>query len=293
VSTLAGERGGIVRFVARFTLARMLVFAVSLLGALIVLELLIGFVAHRVPSPWRPPWLLATGLLSGALLLRLYRGEVRYFERREATELETAGAAWQVAAGIALGAALFGAVFAFLALGGYVRQVGFGGFAGLPAALAISFLAAIGEELVFRGAIFRIAEERLGTTAALIISGAVFGLLHAANPGATPVSTAAIALEAGALLGVAYSASRSLWLPMGLHFGWNFTEGGIFGAAVSGGRSHGLIDSALSGPTLMTGGAFGPEASVIAVAVCCAAAALIGLWTVRHGRWRPWRRAVD
>jgi hypothetical protein len=293
VSTLARERGSIARFVARFTLARLLVFAVSLLGALIVLQLLIGLVAHHVPSPLRPPWLLAAALLSGALMLWLYRGEVRYFERRDVTELATVGAAWQVAVGIALGAALFSAVFAFLALGGYVRHVGFGGFAGLPAALATSFSAAIGEELVFRGAIFRIAEERLGTTAALIISAAIFGLLHAANPGATPVSTAAIALEAGALLGVVYSASRNLWLPMGLHFGWNFTEGGIFSAAVSGGRSQGLIDSALSGPALMTGGAFGPEASVIAVAVCCAAAATISLWTVRHGRWRPWRRPVE
>jgi hypothetical protein len=104
------------------------------------------------------------------------------------------------------------------------------------------------------------------------------------------VSTVAIALEAGALLGVTYAASRSLWLPMGLHFGWNFTEGGVFGTAVSGGQSHGLIESVLSGPTLVTGGAFGPEASVIALAVCLAATAVTGLWTVRHGRWRPWRR---
>jgi hypothetical protein len=118
----------------------------------------------------------------------------------------------------------------------------------------------------------------------------LFGLLHAANPGATPVSTVAIALEAGALLGVAYSASGSLWLPIGLHSGWNFTEGGVFGTAVSGGQSHGLIESVLSGPTLVTGGTFGPEASVIAVAVCLAATAVAGVWTVRHGRWRPWRR---
>jgi hypothetical protein len=52
-----------------------------------------------------------------------------------------------------------------------------------------------------------------------------------------------------------------------LHFGWNLTEGGIFGAAVSGGQYSGLIVAPLSGPPFITGGAFGPEASIAAVAV--------------------------
>jgi hypothetical protein len=175
-----------------------------------------------------------------------------------------------------------------LALGGYLQHVRFGGFAGFWSPLATAVGAGVGEELVFRGVIFRMTEERLGTAAALIVSSLLFGLVHAANVGATTVSTAAIALEAGALLGIAYSASRSLWLPIGLHFGWNFTEGGIFGTAVSGGQSRGLLDSVLSGPNLMTGGSFGPEASLIAVAVSLAATVAIGLWAARHGRWRPW-----
>jgi hypothetical protein len=180
-------------------------------------------------------------------------------------------------------------VLALLALGGYVQSAAFAGFSGLPLQFSVSFAAAVGEEIVFRGAIFRIIDERLGTTAALIISSVLFGLVHAANPGATAISTVAIALEAGALLGVAYSAVRSLWLPIGLHFGWNFAEGGIFGTAVSGGHAHGLIASELSGPTLITGGSFGPEASVIAVAVGLTATVVIGVCTVRHGHWRPWR----
>jgi membrane protease YdiL (CAAX protease family) len=70
---------------------------------------------------------------------------------------------------------------------------------------------------------------------ALLVSAAVFGRVHAGNPGASWVSSLSIALESGVLLGLAYAATRSLWLPIGLHFGWNFTAGGIFGAAVSGG----------------------------------------------------------
>ena len=141
------------------------------------------------------------------------------------------------AAGVTMGAVLFCLVLASLFLAGEVQQVHFNGFMGLSTQASASLAAAVGEELLFRGAIFRIAEEWLGTTAALIISAVLFGAAHGLNSGATPISVAAIALEAGVLLGVAYSASRSLWLPIGMHFGWNFTEGGLFGASVSGGQS--------------------------------------------------------
>ena len=283
-----GERGVFRRFIARFTLARILLFGALLLAALFGLQIGISFVAHQIPRPMRPLWSLPAELLYGGLMLWLYCTLVRYFERREVPELAARGAARRVAAGALLGAVLFSIVYAMLALGGFLQHVRFGGFAGFWSPLATAIGAGVGEELVFRGVIFRLTEARLGTTAALIISSLLFGMVHAANVGATPVSTAAIALEAGALLGVAYAASRSLWLPIGLHFGWNFTEGGIFGTAVSGGQSRGLLDSVLSGPNLMTGGSFGPEASVIAVAVSLAATVTIGLWTVRHGRWRPW-----
>ncbi len=270
----------------------MLLFSVSLFAALIILQGVIASVAKRLPGPVRSLWLLPTELLYSGLMLWLYCLLVRHLERRGIAELAKKNSAPRVAAGIALGLALFGAVYALLAVGGYVQHAVFGGLAHLLSQLATSIAAAVGEELVFRGAIFRIAEERLGTAAALIISSVLFGLTHAANPGATPVSTVAIALEAGALLGIAYSASRGLWLPIGLHFGWNFAEGGIFGTVVSGHESHGLIESQLSGPTLVTGGTFGPEAGVIALAVCLAATVAIGIWTVRQGRWRPWGRPV-
>jgi len=287
-----GDRGAIARLISRFTLVRMLLFSILLFAPLIVLQGAIGSVAKRLPNPVRSLWLLPTELLYSGLMLWLYCLLVRYFERRGIAELAKKNSAPQVALGIALGVALFGAVYALLAVEGYVQDAVFGGLAGLLSQLATSIAAAVGEELVFRGAIFRIAEERLGTAAALIISSVLFGLAHAANPSATPVSTVAIALEAGALLGMAYSASRGLWLPIGLHLGWNFAEGGIFGTVVSGHDSHGLIESQLSGPTVLTGGTFGPEAGIIAIAVCLAATVAIGIWTVRHGRWYPWGRAV-
>jgi uncharacterized protein len=111
--------------------------------------------------------------------------------------------------------------------------------------------------------------------------------------GAAFVSTASVALEAGVLLGLAYTATRSLWFPIGIHFGWNFTEGGIFGAPISGLPSQGLLRFPLSGPDILTGGSFGPEASVVSVIVCLIASALIGRMAVRSGRWRTLRSARD
>lgn len=130
----------------------------------------------------------------------------------------------------------------------------------------ISFLfVACGEEVIFRGLLYRMISERYGMWLALIVSSLFFGIVHIFNPGASLWSSIAIAIEAGLLLGAAYQFSGSLWLPIGIHWGWNFTQGNIFGFAVSGGDSgDSIIRSTATGPDLFTGGAFGPEASILA-----------------------------
>jgi uncharacterized protein len=281
--------GRLRRLVSRYTLARLVVFSISLFTILIVSQLLMQTVAHALPRDARPVWWLLSESSYAAVMLWLYSLQVRYFERRGVSELAPGDAPSRLAAGIILGFILFGSVLALLYQGGYVSHVQFDGFAGLTTQASASLGAAVGEELLFRGAIFRITEEWLGTTAALVISAALFGAAHGLNSGATLIGVIAIALEAGVLLGIAYSASRSLWLPMGMHFGWNFTEGGLFGTAVSGGHSHGLVTVSLEGPVHITGGAFGPEASIIAIAVCLIMATTLGIYSLRHGHWRPWR----
>ncbi len=284
---------GFRRFLARFKIVKLLVFAIPLLAALVVSQLLMQGVAHALPLAGRPLWWLASGSLYAAGMLWLYSLQVRYFECRQVSELAPRDAPSRISVGVTMGALLFCLVLALLLLAGEVQQVHFNGFTGLSTQASTSLAAAVGEELLFRGAIFRIAEEWLGTTAALIISAVLFGAAHGLNSGATPISVAAIALEAGVLLGVAYSASRSLWLPVGMHFGWNFTEGGLFGASVSGGQSHGLVAVTLEGPVQLTGGSFGPEASIVAVAVCLVAAAMLGIYSVRRGHWRLWRHRSE
>jgi hypothetical protein len=104
-------------------------------------------------------------------------------------------------------------------------------------------------------------------------------------------------LEAGVLLGAAYALTGRLWLPIGLHIAWNFTEGSIFGMSVSGNSTAGtaadsaLLRGSLSGPQILTGGAFGPEASIVAVTVCLLVAIYFLYRTVKLGRIEPpaWR----
>ena len=213
----------------------------ALIAAYIGAQLAVAWARGLLPGPDRG-LVTASGCgLASVLLLLLYAALVRVFERRRPSELALRPGAGLAVAGAAGGFLLFALVLAALFGLGLARLGGGGDTAQLAPMAVAAVFAAVGEELAIRGGVFRVLEEGLGSLAALVLSASLFGLLHAANTGATPVSTAAIAVEAGLLLGAAYMATRNLWLPIGLHFGWNFTEGGIFGAAVSGGRSHGAL----------------------------------------------------
>jgi hypothetical protein len=124
----------------------------------------------------------------------------------------------------------------------------------------------VGEEMICRGVIFRQIDERWNTWAAFVVSALLFGFMHIFNDGATWWSSLAIAIEAGLMLGAAYKWSGSLWLPIGIHWIWNFTQGNIYGFSVSGTVAGGsVLVPVVDGPEIITGGAFGPEASIIAV----------------------------
>ncbi len=231
--------------------------------------------------------------LAGALAILLaYALLVRAMEHRWAGEIAPARAPAGLIGGALLGLALFGSVIAILTALGIAHVTATPGQS-LLAAGNMAVLAAVGEELIVRGALFRITEEMFGTLVALIVSAVFFGAIHLANPGATLASGVAIMLEAGLLLAACYVLTRDLWLAIGLHFGWNFTEGGIFGAAVSGGQFKGLYHTTLTGPDLLTGGAFGAEGSVVAVGVCVAAALVLMTAAIRRGHWQGLRLRLN
>ena len=279
-------RGSLFHTITRVAFIRLILFFVLPVTAYVGAQLALPQIAKHVPKDNAQVVVLAAAFGLCLLMVGVYTLLVRWVEGRHARELSPFRGLPLVIGGAVFGFALFCAVYAVLWAMGIAHWQGMTGIAVAVSAVVMAAVSAVGEELIVRGGVFRILEDSFGTLVALTLSAALFGLLHAFNHGATTVSTVAIALEAGVLLGAAYAYSRNLWLPIGLHFGWNFTEGGVFGAAVSGGGGgKGLVSMPLSGPDLLTGGAFGPEASIVAVAVCFLAALVLIVLTIRSRRW--------
>ena len=134
------------------------------------------------------------------------------------------------------------------------------------------------EELLSRGYHLQTIASGFNLFWGVIISSAVFGLLHLQNPSATWVSTAGI-FFAGVFLAYGYIRTKQLWLPIGLHIGWNFFEGVVFGFPVSGLDIYPLTRIEVTGPELWTGGAFGPEAGLIVLPSLAVGGILIYLFT--------------
>ncbi|MEU8176504.1 CPBP family intramembrane glutamic endopeptidase [Microbispora hainanensis] len=234
---------------------------------------------------------LVLGVATAVLAVVVYARVVRWSEHRAPVEVAVPGAAPAVGRGMLIGAGMFAAVIVNLAFLGYFRVDGLGSVTGAIGLLGFMAAAAVTEELMFRGVLFRIVEQWTGTWIALGLSGLVFGLMHLGNEHASLWGAIAIAIESGGMLAAAYAATRTLWLPIGLHFGWNFAEAGIFSAEVSGnGATHGLLNSVTSGPALLTGGDFGPEASSYAV-LFGALLTIVFMWLARRrGNLVPLRR---
>jgi len=237
-------------------------------------------------------WLtLALGVVTAVLAILVYAWVVRRTERRTPAEVARAGAVARTTRGVLIGFAMFAAVIVNIALLGGYHVHGLGSVSGAAGLFGFMAAAAVTEELFFRGVLFRIVEERTGTWIALLLTGLVFGLMHLFNPDASLWGAIAIAIEAGFMLAACYAATRNLWVPIGLHFGWNFAAGGIFSVVVSGnGTSKGLLDATMSGPAVLTGGDFGPEASLYTVAAGLLLTAVFMWLAHRRGHIFPARR---
>jgi hypothetical protein len=277
------RRPGKVWAFLQFPLTRFLLGAAAIVLWIVAVE--VGLHAAHIPG--RSPLGALAALIVAAGAIALYCSLVKFIERRPVTELAADGAAKHLSRGIITGAILFCASMLAMKLAGGWDYTGLAPLSVLIYPCVASLMAGVQEELLVRGLLFRLVEERLGSWIALAVSALIFGLLHAFNPGATAVSTAAIALEAGILLGAAYMYTRSLWFVIGLHFAWNFTEGGIFSTSVSGSRAEGMIGVQFMGSDTLTGGSFGPEASLPAVLVCLAAGIAFIILARRSGRVVP------
>ncbi|MCR5841552.1 MAG: CPBP family intramembrane metalloprotease [Bacteroidales bacterium] len=239
-----------------------------LLGGVILFMLLYG--AGWMLDAVSNPWLRMSGFVLASLLgLFIYAVWTNLTEHRPVTELTLKRTWSDLGLGMLLGILFFGVVTGLMALAGCYR-ISEAHFDPILLLLAFFqfFFVAVYEEIIFRGVLFRLIDDRWNTLAALIVSALLFGAIHMMNPGATVWSAVAIAVSAGLLLGAGFKGSGTLWLPIGLHWAWNFVEGNVFGFFVSGTSVQTKIFSAvITGPDWLTGGRFGAEAAVPTVVV--------------------------
>jgi membrane protease YdiL (CAAX protease family) len=260
----------------RIVLAAVLVVA-AVAAAQVVVKQLRGVLSlgGALPALYYLVYLVASVLVA----YLVYRAYVRLVEKRPVTELSRAGAPGELGIGAAVGLGLVAAVLGTLWILGYYRIAGANALAVVFVSLANDGAGAFVEEVVLRGIVFRITEERLGTWVALAISVVLFALLHLASPNATVTSTVVVGVEGGVLLSAAYVLTRRLWLAIGIHFGWDFSQDAIFGV---GKGVKGLMDGDLSGPVGLSGGSAGIEGSVVALLLCV----VVGAYLLVRAGWR-------
>jgi len=216
--------------------------------------------------------------------LGLYAVAVRLGEGRWPEELDPRKAPLDLGVGLLIGALMLSAAVGGLyALGVY--EIGGPRAASPWGAIAMAVESGVMEELLMRAIVLRLLMRAFGIWPALVLQAALFGALHLANPNATATAAVAIAIEAGLMLAGFYLLTGRLWASIGVHAAWNFTQGWVWGASVSGipvTESWLVSKPRIGAPEFLSGGAFGPEASSPAMVVGTAVAVVV--------LWRAWRK---
>jgi len=230
--------------------------------------------AHNlVDKPYRQVW---PQVLAAGLSFLAYRFFARRVEKRDLTEFAPQAAVREAFLGLLLGAGLVCTVYVLLGLLGAYHLDGVNDATPrLLLPLADLLMVGLAEEIVFRGLIFRIAEQSIGTRWAIIVSAVIFGLAHLSNQGISLVPVAAT-VAYGVLQAAIYIRTRRLWLCIANHIAWNFCVGQIFSTSVSGQDVQvRLLRGQFRGSDLLTGGVYGVEGSVITLIVVSAVAAYV------------------
>ncbi len=267
------------RRVLRHPIARMITASLAMF---LPLALSFALMETLLPKGTGVAW---PNLVAALVCVLGYRVYVKRVERRAVTELSGSGAPAEWAAGAGLGVLLGLLTLAPLYVLGVYRIEGVGeGFQLLkqiPEMLLVSVL----EELLIRAVMFRIAEQAWGSQRALVFSTVLFVAAHL--PGEISLIGVLVTAAASLAFTAAYQLSRRLWLPMGMHFAWNYLFSAVFSVPVSGHEASGWLRGSLSGPEWLSGAAYGIEASTIALLVWVVADAILLHRVYRRGKFLP------
>ena len=205
---------------------------------------------------------LIKGIIASSFVIFTYIYFYRKYEKREIGEFSGKGLLKNTILGVLIGTTLQGLTILVIYFFGDFQLISVNPFSSIITPFAVAFSVAIFEETLLRGIIFRIVEEKLGSYISLLISAIIFGAAHLLNPDSSVISSICIGIV-GFMFGASYIYSRSLWLPIAIHFSWNFVQSGIFGAITSGNeKTSSLFSTKISGAEFITGGAFGPEGTI-------------------------------
>ncbi len=228
---------------------------------------------------------LISGLFTALLVVLTYTYLFKFYEKREISEFSKKGIIKNLSIGIVLGIILQSLTILVIYLNDGYSVISTNSILFIIPPLTMGITSAIIEETLFRGIIFRIPEQKLGSYISLFISALIFGALHLSNPNSSLSAGIGLAIQAGLLLGAAYIYSRNLWFPIAIHFAWNFTQSAIYGANVSGNAiSKTLITSKIKGAEWFTGGEFGPEGSIQATVFCLIATIVLLVLSHKEGK---------
>ena len=212
----------------------------------------------------------------------------RLYEKRQIHELSAKLFVSNASIGFLSGVLLQSLFILFIYLGGTFLVIRVNSPSVLVQPFAFALTAGFVAEIILIGVLFRLLEQQIGTAFSLIAFIMLFAILHVNVKGATPISVGATAMQAGLLLPAAYVFSRNLWLPIFLHFGWDFAEPGIFGGInPSSSLTQGLLTSKIAGNPLLTGGPTGPQDSLTSLVLCLFLGLMLLLLAKRKNNLKP------
>jgi membrane protease YdiL (CAAX protease family) len=269
----------------------LLLFTVALFGALG--SVLLSYLSSISYAGFL---LLGTLSISLAVTISIFIAR-RYLDRRSFISLglqSNRRAIFDLLFGFALTGSMLGLIFLVEWVFGWLDVESFAwqveNFASLSVSiltmLLIFILVSWQEELLSRGYWLQNLSEGLNESWGVLLSSATFALAHVLNPNLSWMAFVGLFLS-GLFLAYGYLRTKQLWLPIGLHLGWNFFEGTVFGFPVSGQYYYQLIRQSTSGPELITGGAFGPEAGLLLLPILLLGAAGIYGYTINRQEVGP------
>jgi uncharacterized protein len=249
----------------------------SVIGIVFLIQWISGFIPETLTGNGEL-FNLIIAIIQCCLSVWCYLVLYRYLEKRQITELSNSSFLNNAVPGFLTGIVLQSIIILVIFLsGGYaITHVNPASYM-LPAftaALTAGFVA----EIIIRGILFRLVEEKLGTAISIGIMMVLFIVLHSGGKGATLLSVLAVSMQAGFMLSATYVLTRNLWFPIFLHFAWDFAGPGIFGVINPGNTvEKSLFVCHISGRNILTGGTLGPVNSFQSLLLCFLTG-LVFLW---------------